>query len=239
MVQQQSTMTEFTFAPGETNVIGDRFSPSVLLFWLKTSVAASSMRVQYKSPNTILGVIPLGARTQTIPLRNIASVETNTKFNVGNFVFGLVLFIAGIACMKSSALAGILLILFGIAALSNMMSAQLDFVNNAGGRNSVIVSALEKNKLMALGQEIQQRVFADYDQMRHQESMGMMMNQYAAQANSAMIQQQMLNQMQAANQQAANQQVPAQGYQQQPTQQYPQQPTQPIQQPTQQYPQQQ
>lgn len=34
-------MTEFTFAPGEKNIIGDRFSPSVIIFWLKTSIAAS------------------------------------------------------------------------------------------------------------------------------------------------------------------------------------------------------
>ncbi|WP_245206928.1 hypothetical protein [Bifidobacterium dentium] len=45
-------MTEFTYATGETGIIGDRFSPSVVLFWLKTSVAASNMRVMYKSPNT-------------------------------------------------------------------------------------------------------------------------------------------------------------------------------------------
>lgn len=75
-------MTEFTFAPGEKNIIGDRFSPSVIIFWLKTSIAASSTRIQYTTPNT--------------------------------------------------------------------MSAQLDFVNQAGGRNSVKVSILEKDKLAAL-----------------------------------------------------------------------------------------
>lgn len=89
MTETQQTMTEFTYATGETDVIGDRFSPSVVLFWLKTSVAASNMRVMYKSPNTLLGVIPLGSSTQTIPLRNIASVDTNTKFNLGSFVWGV------------------------------------------------------------------------------------------------------------------------------------------------------
>lgn len=80
MANNQSTMTEFTFAPGEKDVVGEHFSPNVLLFWLKTAVAASNTRVQYRSPNTILGLIPLGAETQTIPLRNIASVNTSTKF---------------------------------------------------------------------------------------------------------------------------------------------------------------
>lgn len=59
-MQNQETMTEFTFAPGEKNIIGDRFSPSIILFWLKTSIAASTTRIQYRSPNTLFGLIPLG-----------------------------------------------------------------------------------------------------------------------------------------------------------------------------------
>ena len=81
-MQNQETMTEFTFAPGEKNIIGDRFSPSVILFWLKTSIAASATRIQYRSPNTLFGLIPLGSNTKTIPLRNVAGVETDSKMNV-------------------------------------------------------------------------------------------------------------------------------------------------------------
>ena len=186
MTETQQTMTEFTYATGETDVIGDRFSPSVVLFWLKTSVAASNMRVMYKSPNTLLGVIPLGSSTQTIPLRNIASVDTN------------IFLIAGLACMKDSALVGILFLLLAAANLANTMSAQLDFVNQAGGRNSVKVSILEKDKLMQLAQNIQRLVFADVEGQRHQESMDMAQKQYTAQTNSVLIQQQMLDQQRKA-----------------------------------------
>lgn len=115
MTETQQTMTEFTYATGETDVIGDRFSPSVVLFWLKTSVAASNMRVMYKSPNTLLGVIPLGSSTQTIPLRSIASVDTNTKFNLGSFVWGAVFLVAGLSFLSSSALVGILFLLLAAA----------------------------------------------------------------------------------------------------------------------------
>lgn len=45
MAETAQTMTEFTYAPGEKNIVGDRFSPSVIIFWLKTSIAASSTRV--------------------------------------------------------------------------------------------------------------------------------------------------------------------------------------------------
>lgn len=193
MTETQQTMTEFTYAPGETNIIGDRFSPSVILFWLKTSVAASSMRVQYKSPNTLLGVIPLGSSTQTIPLRNIASVDTSTKFNLGPFVWGAIFLVAALACIGGSAPLGILFLLLAAANLANTMSAQLDFVNQAGGRNSVKVSILEKARLMQLAQEIQKLVFADVEGLRHRESMDMAQKQYTAQTNSVLIQQQMLD----------------------------------------------
>lgn len=60
MAETAQTMTEFTYAPGEQDIVGDRFSPSVIIFWLKTSIAASSTRVQYRAPNTLFGLIPLG-----------------------------------------------------------------------------------------------------------------------------------------------------------------------------------
>ena len=70
-MQNQETMTEFTFAPGEKNIIGDRFSPSVIIFWLKTSIAASSTRIQYTTPNTLFGLIPLGLLLNRLTLIRI------------------------------------------------------------------------------------------------------------------------------------------------------------------------
>ena len=33
MAETAQTMTEFTYAPGEQDIVGDRFSPSVIIFW--------------------------------------------------------------------------------------------------------------------------------------------------------------------------------------------------------------
>lgn len=196
MSENAQTMTEFTFAPGERNVVGDRFSPSVVIFWLKTSIAASSTRIQYKAPNTLFGLIPLGASTKTIPLRNVASVDTSTKFNVGSLAWGLVFLFMGLASFDSSALMAILFLLVAAANLANVMSASLVFRDPSGGANAITVSVLEKDRLMGLAQEIQTRVFADDDQLRHEESMRMAERQYAAQTNSVLIQQQMLTNQQ-------------------------------------------
>lgn len=198
MAETQQTMTEFTFAPGEKNIIGDRFSPSVIIFWLKTSIAASSTRVQYRAPNTLFGLIPLGADTKTIPLRNVASVDTSTKFNLGSLVWGVVFLLIGLGCLDSSVAVALVLILVAAANLANTMSASLVFHDPSGGANTITVSILEKDKLMSLAQEIQSRVFADADRLRHEESMRMAEKQYTAQTTGVLIQQQMLDQQRKA-----------------------------------------
>lgn len=170
MAETAQTMTEFTYAPGEKNIVGDRFSPSVIIFWLKTSIAASSTRVQYKAPNTLFGLIPLGASTKTIPLRNIASVDTNTRFNLGSLVWGLIFLFVGFGMFDSNALVAIVCLLVAVANFANVMSATLTFHDPSGGANAITVSILEKDKLMSLAQEIQTRVFTDADQLRHEES---------------------------------------------------------------------
>lgn len=139
-----------------------------------------------------------GADTKTIPLRNVASVDTSTKFNLGSLVWGVVFLLIELGCLDSSVAVALVLILVAAANLANTMSAQLDFVNQAGGRNSVKVSILEKDKLMQLAQNIQRLVFADVEGLRHQESMDMAQKQYTAQTNSVLIQQQMLDQQRQA-----------------------------------------
>lgn len=198
MAETAQTMTEFTYAPGEKDIIGDRFSPSVVIFWLKTSIAASSTRIQYKAPNTLFGLIPLGASTKTIPLRNIAAVDTNTKFNLGSFLWGMVFLFIGFGMFSSSMAAGVICLIIAAANLANMMSATLTFRDPSGGANTITVSILEKDKLMDFAQAAQARVFADADQLRHEEDMRMAEKQYTAQTNSVLIQQRMLdNQRQA------------------------------------------
>ncbi len=161
MAETAQTMTEFTYAPGEKNIVGDRFSPSVIIFWLKTSIAASSTRVQYKAPNTLFGLIPLGASTKTIPLRNIASVDTNTRFNLGSLVWGLIFLFVGFGMFNSNALVAIVCLLVAVANFANVMSATLTFHDPSGGANAITVSILEQDKLMSLAQEIQARVSTD------------------------------------------------------------------------------
>lgn len=157
MAETAQTMTEFTYAPGEKNIVGDRFSPSVIIFWLKTSIAASSTRVQYKAPNTLFGLIPLGASTKTIPLRNIASVDTNTRFNLGSLVWGLIFLFVGFGMFDSNALVAIVCLLVAVANFANVMSATLTFHDPSGGANAITVSILEQDSCISDNENRQSR----------------------------------------------------------------------------------
>ena len=156
------------FAPGESNVVVDKFSPSVVLFWLKTEIGASSTRVVVKEPNTILGVIPLGAKDSAYPLKNVASVGVDARFRVARLIFGGLSLLIGFGL---GGLPGVLLMLWGVSLLANTMSASLKIQNNGGGIATVDVSILEKGKLETLREQINQRVFADQEGLRHAEMM--------------------------------------------------------------------
>lgn len=161
-------MSKWTPSPGETNIASERFSPSVLLFWLKTEMHVSSQRVMTRYPNTILGLVPLGYNAGSIPVRNIAGVSTQVKFSLWRALLGLVVVIIGLAV---STPLNVILILVGVLMLVNSMWAALLIQNNGGTYHIVAVSVLEKAKIEAFGREIEQRVFADNELMRHHESM--------------------------------------------------------------------
>ncbi len=157
-----------SFAPGETNVVADKFSPSVVLFWLRTEIGASSTRIVIKEPNTVLGVIPLGAQDRAFPLNNVASVGVNSKFSIFRLVFGL---LSIILALNLGGVAMVLFLLWGLSLAANSMSASLSIQNNGGQVSTIDVSILERAKLAALREAVNTRLFADHGLLRHQESM--------------------------------------------------------------------
>ncbi|WP_240539375.1 hypothetical protein [Bifidobacterium sp. SO1] len=193
----------FDFAPGEQNPTSESFSPNIILFWLKTEIAASSTRIRYKAPNTLLGVIPLGSNSKTIPLNNVASVDTDTRFNLGPALLGVILLIAGLSAFSDNAMVGVILLLIAVANLANAMNARLTFVNQAGGSNDLTVSIFEKAKLESFAEKVQELVFADRAQTRHEETMDMARQSFAAQTVQTELTRQML-----ANQSGVRQPVP-------------------------------
>ena len=188
-------MGNLKFAPGETSVKEDLFSPNPLLFWLKTELAVTTRRLVQHQPNTLLNIIPLGFKDAAFPLNNIASVGVEVKFSLRGFLAGVIFTILGLALIAKSPVIGlVLLLLIGIPQLVTCFPAVLTVMNTAGGVNKVPVSVFEKTKLEGFRDAVNERVFADQEQLRHNEVM-------SAHNLNTLVQNQQLQGMQLQNMQ--------------------------------------
>lgn len=182
-------MSGIVFAPGETGITSSKFSPSVVLFWLKTEVAVTNTRVISKSPNTLFGIIPLGYKDEAYPLSGTASVGVEVKFSVARALFGLVFLIIGMNMLNN--FFGYVFLLLAISLILNAMSAVLKIKNHGGGESLIRVSILEKAKLEHTRDQINTNLFADHSRLRHEESMNMQTMNLLNQQQQINLQQQM------------------------------------------------
>lgn len=197
--------TDFMLAPGEDRVYGDLFMTSILTPYMKAQLMCSSTRFVYKAPSTLLGVIPLGYNENTVPVANIASVASNSRFVPGRAVMAAIsLFLAYHFFSEGGGgiLFALILLAFGAAAAVTAFPMELVVTNPAGGQTKLLVSMLEKAKLEKFRGELQDRVYADNSQVRH-------MDAQEVRRQQAMLQQMQLQQMMMQN----NQQQTQQGFQ--------------------------
>ena len=162
----------------------------------------SSTRFVYKVPNTLLGLIPIGSNENTMPISAIAAVSTSNKFRVGRALIAIALVLYSLSSFSKNFFPALIILLLGIAYAATSFPMALSVQNHAGGTTSLEVSIFDRAKLERFRQELQNRVFADKDQVRHDEAQNLRMQQ-------AMLQQMQLQQMQMQNQQAQqNSQTP-------------------------------
>lgn len=123
-----------------------QFTTNLILAWLKTDFTLTTKRIAGHEPNTLFGLVPLGRREVTFPLKNVASVGVSTKFHFKRFVIGAIVALIGLSMMGSSFIGGLILLLLGLIPLLNSYSSSLSYTNNAGHTSYVEMSILEKEK---------------------------------------------------------------------------------------------
>ncbi|KAF5067043.1 hypothetical protein DSECCO2_257670 [anaerobic digester metagenome] len=127
------------------------FTANLILFWLKANYVLTNKRVTGHTPNTLLGLIPLGKAQIAQPLKTIASVTSSTKFSFMRLLIGLILVIAGFALITSF---GIILLLLGAINILNCYTATFVITNNAGQSVGYEISILEKSKVVEFVNEV-------------------------------------------------------------------------------------
>jgi hypothetical protein len=119
-------------APGETLSATGEFRVSNILFFLHWRMAVTNRRLIGRTPNTILGIIPLGSNQVSYPLPNIAGVATRRAYSVFSLIVGLFLLLGGLSSLGYSATGGFLLTLLGLLILASTIRASIQVTNSGG-----------------------------------------------------------------------------------------------------------
>jgi len=98
----------------------DKFSVSLLAFWVKGSITLDDSFLHVNMPNTILfGLLPAGKNKDSSPLSGITNVYTSKSYKLGSIILGALIAIVGFMLMSSSAFGGLIAILVGAAILGS------------------------------------------------------------------------------------------------------------------------
>lgn len=122
------------------------FMTSLLTFYLKGEISTEQNFLTLKVPNTILTLIPLGRKNDTIPVTQISSVSTDFKLLFKDFLIGIIVAIIGIVLFGTNFLIGFILLLIGVAMVINSFQTVLTIRTTSGEIKSASILIFEKSK---------------------------------------------------------------------------------------------
>lgn len=155
-------MVESTISASENN----KFSVSLLAFWVKGSMAVDANFLHIDMPNTIVfGLIPAGKRRLNTPMQSVSQVETNSSFKLGAMFFGALIAFAGFSAIQTSATTGILLCAIGVLMFLSGIKTQMSFERN-GVRETIDVPFFDSNKITDFADQVLQTL-NDYQMDRN------------------------------------------------------------------------
>jgi len=132
----------------------DSFTANLILFWLKANYSLTNKRVTGHSPNTFLGLIPLGKSEISQPLKTIASVSSSTEFWFKTLLIGIIFAIAGFYLLGTSVAVGLVLLIVGAVNILNCYTSSFVITNSAGESQWYYLSILEKSKVQNFVNEV-------------------------------------------------------------------------------------
>lgn len=102
-----------------------KYVTSLWTFYLKGEISVEQNLIKFKNPNTILGLIPLGSKKETIPINQIASTQSNFIFKLKKFILGIIFAIFSFFSFSLLGVEG------GFIGFSIMLIIAVNFVLNA------------------------------------------------------------------------------------------------------------
>ncbi len=131
-----------------------KYMTSLLTFYLKGEIKSEQNFIVFKNPNTILGLIPLGAKTEKFTINQIASTSTDFKLKLGKLLIGVIVAILGLSVIANSFLAGLILLLIGANSVIDAFEIDLVVTTTAGQQKPIDFFIFEKSKAVLAEQQI-------------------------------------------------------------------------------------
>ena len=118
---------------------------------MKGEISADANFIKFKEPNTILGLIPLGAKKESVPINQISSTQTNFKLKFGKLLLGIIFAVLGFTLFNDSSTIPVAIILL-IVAFNTVMDAfeiDLNVIMTSGSKKSIDFFLFDKQKAEA------------------------------------------------------------------------------------------
>ena len=130
------------------------YMTSLFTFYLKGEIKSEQNFISFKVPNTILGLIPLGAQTEKFTISQIASTATNTRLSLKYLLLGILLVLWGFSGLTESFLLGLILLLLGINNVVNAFIINLVVTTTAGQQKIISFLIFDKQKANQAAEQI-------------------------------------------------------------------------------------
>lgn len=126
--------------------------PSLITFWLRSTLTLTDTMVNGTTPNTIFGLVPPGRNDVSQPLNRISRVQVSTRIEGGALLL-LAIFVL-LAVAFGTWLWWVLAILFALG----MYRAELVITDNGGGTQQVSVSPLDRDQIQAFVSAVNEKL---------------------------------------------------------------------------------
>lgn len=124
-----------------------KYMTSLLTFYLKGEIRAEKNFIQFKTPNTILGLIPLGAKTEKFTIDQISSTTTNFRLRLKYLILGIFWLFIALSCLSDSdtIMASLICLLFGVNNIIDAFEINLIVTTTAGKQQVIDFIIFDKN----------------------------------------------------------------------------------------------
>ena len=122
------------------------FMTGLLTFYLKGEISTDQNFLKLKVPNTILALIPLGAKNDSIPVQQVSTVSSSFSLNIKRLLVGIVVALLGLGGFSDSILLGLILLLWGVSMVITAFITDLLVTTGSGVVYYVPFLIFEKDK---------------------------------------------------------------------------------------------